>query len=142
MYLRTLLVVTLCIGLNSSLCTGGIFAVTAAVADQIFFSQDESGPMSYGSIGILSCKSNTREKSGVVSVDFGGCKNASTCFTQANSILEDRLIPFFAFVSDSIALHSISFEVNRTEPRRTLLARAGPLYEQSTSQVHSLLKLE
>ena len=142
MYLRTLLVAALCIGLNSSLCTGGLFAVTAAATDQLAYSEDASGPMSYGSIGYLSCKSSTRNSSDLGSLDLGGCKNAKSCFTQATSILGERLVPVLLSVSDVIPLDPLHLVSDKSPPDKVLLARAGPLYEYSKSQAHSLLKLE
>lgn len=141
MYLRTLLVAVLCIGLNSSLCTGGIFAVSAAVADQLAYTEDTSGPMSYGSIGYLSCKTSTRTENEVGSMDIGGCQNSSSCFTQANSILEDRDISLRISDIDSAPVFDVA-TAEYEAPERYLLARAGPLYEYSVSQTHILLKLE
>lgn len=142
MYFRTLLVAALCIGLNSSLCTGGIFAVGAAVANQIAFSDQEIGPMSYGSIGNLSCKSNKRTGNEMGSVDIGGCKNATTCFTQAHSILEDRIIPFFVSFVESIPHELFIVSIDTDPPGSYTIARVGPLYEAAKSQTHTLLKLE
>ena len=141
MYLRTRLITALCIGLNSSLCTGGIFAVGAAAANQFAYSQDSSGPMSYGSIGYLSCKSSQRTNEAVGTIDLG-CKNATPCFTQANSILEERLTPLLVSFVDSIPIFFDFYDVGYKEPNLSLLARVGPLYEDSSVLVHSLLKLE
>jgi len=142
MYFRTLLVAALCIGLNSSLCTGGIFAVGAAVANQIAFTETSSGPMSYGSIGYLSCKSSKRSEDTVGSVEIGGCKNSTTCFTQAHSILEDRIIPIFVSFVESIPHELFVASIDTDPPDSYAIARVGPLYEAAKSQTHTLLKLE
>lgn len=141
MHLRTLLIAALCIGLNSSLCTGGIFAVGAAISNQLAFTED-SGLMSYGSIGILSCKNNKRSGQEMGSVEMGGCKNASACFTQATSILEERITAALFAFTEYIPMDFFVFPVERNPPNSILLARAGPLYEHSISTAHSLEKLE
>lgn len=141
MHIRTLLVATLCIGLNSSLCTGGIFAVGAALSDQLAYA-DNSAPMSYGSIGILSCKNNQRSGDEMGSIDLGGCKNASTCFTQATSILEERVTPILIAFAEYIPFDLFECTIDRNPSDSILLARAGPLYEHSISTAHSLEKLE
>lgn len=142
MYFRTLLIAALCIGLNSSLCTGGIFSVGAAVANQIAYSDHDTGQMSYGSIENLSCKSSKRAGNEMESVDIGGCKNATTCFTQAHSILEDRVIPIFVSFVESIPHELFVVSIDTDPPKSFAIARVGPLYEAAKSQTHTLLKLE
>jgi hypothetical protein len=142
MHLRTLLVTALCIGLNSSFCTGGIFSVGAAVTNHMAYADEVSEPMSYGSIGYLSCKTNERGSDEVGSLDLGGCKNASTCFTQANSIVEDRIIPLLVSLVDRLPTERTSYANEHIGQEHYILARAGPLYEESISQTHSLLKRE
>jgi hypothetical protein len=124
------------------LCTGGIFAVSAALANQLAFTDDTTGPMSYGSIGYLSCKTSARTRDSVGSVDIGGCKDASTCFTQAHSILEDRIISPVVSAFDYIPLVFDTTVAEYESPSHYLLARAGPLHENSIPLAHSLLKLE
>lgn len=143
MTLRSLIITTICIGLNSSLCTGGIFSVSSALANQLALQEDASEPMSYSSMEYLTCKSSTHVTDSIGILDLGGCKNSSTCFTQATSILEERNTPSLVAADSSIPLQTGDLYLYADHHERPLpIARAGPLYEYSILQAHTLLKRE
>lgn len=145
MRVRSLLTVLLAIGMHVSLCTGGVFALGTSVADYLAYNQEEvTGPMSYGSIGYLSCETNARSSEEVGSVHIGGCGESSTCFSQASSILEERSYPYVFSVSEHTAPIAVNQPSIPNTPRasRFVLARAGPLHETAPFAAHTLLKLE
>lgn len=80
MFARFLAVTLGCL-MHFSLCTGGSFAVFSAGIDA--FAQSQSSiavaPMSYGSIGYLSCASNKRASDQVASGHVPGCTDSATC---------------------------------------------------------------
>lgn len=142
---RTLLTVFIAIGLHVSLCTGGIFALATSVSDYVAYSSsDDSGPMSYGAIGYLSCESG-KKSDDRIGVHIGGCDQRDTCLSQAGSILEERSL--FESISSTLALLPVGTTsvLSQNEPEvlhRYTLARAGPLYEQAPYFAHSLIKIE
>lgn len=144
MSLRKVLVLSLCIGLQSSLCTGGVISVTAAVSEHFAYMQTDEAPMSYASVGYLSCKSSKRSESSVTSHHIGGgCENADTCFSQANSLLQDRSVSSILTAADaSVATHHSSIPDTTRGYASFVIARAGPLYEDAHTQHHILLKTE
>lgn len=140
---RTLLVITLCLGLQTSLCTGGAIAFLSGISESLAYTTDDSGPMSYGSIGYLSCENNTSDSNEVGAVGSEGCGDASHCLLQAFHYAQQQSILIFSSFTTALLpdKQEIVFHTGYTLESYKL-ARAGPLYEQSTSLTHSLLKRE
>ena len=126
--------------MHSSVCTGGLFAITAAIADQAAYQSNETGPMSYGAIGYLSCKSTT--STDVRSTQEPGCENATACISRVSAAVKNTLFTHLAVFAD-IETSQFSLEIPTPYFSSTKqLARAGPLYEQAILHARSLEKLE
>jgi|APSaa5957512535_1039671.scaffolds.fasta_scaffold10618_5 hypothetical protein len=138
---RSLLALVLCLGLQTSLCTGGALSFVSGVSDYFAYQADEAGLMSYGAIGYLSCENNESD-SGVGSVNTG-CGDASDCLLQAFNYAQDQTV----FLLSSVDLSELSFLFTPlVEDRITItprqIARSGPLYEDASNLSHTLLKRE
>lgn len=141
MTLRTILSACIAIGMHSSVCTGGFFAITAAIADQAAYSQSTDGPMSYGAIGYLSCKS-TAKSTDVRSAQEPGCEDAKTCISRVSATLKNSLfIPVDALVYVVLPTE-VAYETPEYFVPKNALARAGPLFEDSITFAKHTEKLE
>ena len=142
MKIRTLLALILCLGLQTSLCTGGALAAVSGVSDLFTYAAtDEVGPMSYGSIGYLSCKNNA------VSEDLAtvnsGCGDASDCLLQALDFAGDQALLSLESLVNYAFKDITASRTQRVDYRKPqMLARAGPLHEYADTLSHSLLKRE
>ncbi len=125
--------------MNVSLCTGGAFTIASDIALQSL-ATSESGPMSYGSIGYLSCKSTSRDDK-TVSAESGQCDDASACLSELNATTRQRLSKMIKTDVDSTypslaSVHSIATEHSYE------VAFVGPLYPHPEINAHILLKRE
>ena len=140
---RILLSALVAIGMHSSLCTGGLFAVTAAIAHDAAYKVGDAGPMSYGAIGYLSCKSTERTNEEVSTSADVGCSDASTCISRVSADMKTKLQVFSAPSLDLVTQPPAQPIVVAVATDTTkLLARDGPLYELGPQLVHSLQKRE
>ncbi len=144
MIIQKLLVVALLAGMNASLCTGGLISVTAAAAEYLSHeSAEHEWPMSYASTGYLTCKMNGKKNDEVGSFSRNGCSNPKACISRTVGSLHDRILPIVTgfipiIVQPFYSLYSLE-TIRHTD---TMLARAGPLYEQSAVAHHILTKKE
>lgn len=142
--IRGFFIAVLAVSMHITLCTGGIVALATDAADAIAYRNADNAPMSYGSIGYLTCEISKHKDGTVGSVHSGGCSDARSCFSQAGSILLDRSIPLITTAMDALSVPIISEQpVSITDLRPSYsLARAGPLYTEAESLSHILLKRE
>lgn len=140
MQLRSLLALALCLGLQTSLCTGGALATISGVSDFFAYQSLDNAPMSYGAIGYLSCENNSHGDN-VGSVE-AGCGDASDCLLQAFSYSHDQsflsIYSFFEHIPLVIPTYASLAYVDV----KTRIARNGPIYEQPRLLAHTLLKRE
>ncbi len=142
MSLRAFLTACIAIGMHSSVCTGGVFAITAAIADQAAYQTDETGPMSYGAIGYLSCKSTTKAKTVEATNQEPGCGDATTCLTRVSAHVKSSLfVPLGVVDSGPSFIEEVQYTVAYSDIA-TALARDGPLYEHSLYVAKHTEKLE
>jgi hypothetical protein len=141
MKFRPLIALVLCLGLQTSLCTGGALSVASGVSDFFAYQSDDAGLMSYGAIGYLTCENN--ESDSEVGSVTSGCGDASDCLLQAFQYAESQSL----LLISSIDLHLLSLGIfdkintpNIYTPKQ--LARSGPLYEDASILSHTLLKRE
>lgn len=139
--LRTLLVIAVLCGMNTSLCTGGALTIASELS-HITQSSTQQGPMSYGSIGYLSCASSPSAEDSDISASEKRCEDASTCLSQLEITQADRSILSFVSTCTDVALHPVSFSQHTSLEQPIVLARAGPLHEQAKNTAHILLKRE
>jgi hypothetical protein len=141
MTFRPLLALVLCLGLQTSLCTGGALSVVSGVSDFFAYQADDLTLMSYGAIGYLTCENNKSDTE--VGSVTSNCGDASNCLLQAFQYAESQSL----LAISSIDLHLLAlrtFDTIHTPSVYTpkLLARSGPLYESAVSDSHTLLKRE
>ena len=140
--MRALLTLLIAVGLHTNICTGGVFALTTDLTTQILYAGQEVAPMSYGSIGILSCKHSVREEEDIGMLDVTDCGGTEECIQQLSSLTPDELtIEDTSHSTPDLAIDQ--FHVQPATPEESLiLARAGPLHEYAPSLAHSLIKRE
>lgn len=140
--MRAFLTLILSIGVLTNVCTGGVFALVTSAADHVAFVQDDIGPMSYGSIGVLSCKKSEDSHAEFGSVDVGGCGDSEECITQLGALTHDELT-ITVGVEDDVSPQEHLLSFFEVDPAPSMvLARAGPLYEEAICLSHCLLKRE
>ncbi|MDP7477108.1 MAG: hypothetical protein QF442_01535 [Candidatus Peribacteraceae bacterium] len=141
--MRVIVALLIAVGLNTSLCTGGILSVSTNLAQQLSYSSEQTGPMSYGSIGILSCKRSERNSTEVGSVDDGHCEDADTCLSQSHSRIREK-IAFTLNTTEILPsiLSEISFESWGDVASLLRPPRTEPLFHDAVFLAHSLIKLE
>ena len=141
--MRALLTLLLSIGLLTNICTGGVFALLSDASLQIVYTEESSWPMSYGSIGILTCENSERAEEDEVDIlDVRGCGDVEECILQLSLLTHDELVESAAS-NDDYATTVLSYQhhdIPATKP--TMLARAGPLYPEAPSLARSLVKRE
>lgn len=141
MSLRALLTLCLTIGMHSSLCTGGLFAVIGAVSQEVAYQTEAVAPMSYGAIDYLSCKTS-KSSHEVSQTGEGGCSDAEVCLSRVSSRIKNQL---FNVSAVSVELLTSFYEMPTPisyHMQPMVLARAGPLYESAADLPTSLLKRE
>lgn len=121
--------------MHSSLCTGGLLAITAALSHDLALPTSSDGPMSYGAIGYLSCKTSTGERTSTVSTrDTHGCQDAKACLSRVSSFLKEKSYVYTSPVAVIPSLLGISRPAPPTVPSASAIkvARAGPLQTTTT----------
>lgn len=140
MRLRPLIALVLCLGLQTSLCTGGALATVSGVSDFFAYQSTDSAPMSYGAIGYLSCENNAQgDKVGSVE---SGCGDASDCLLQAFSYSRDQSLLSVQSFSNHIALVIPTYVAQLQTSVSARIQRRGPIYEKPRLLAHTLLKRE
>jgi hypothetical protein len=141
MTFRPLLALVLCLGLQTSLCTGGALSMVSGVSDFFAYQADDSRLMSYGAIGFLTCENN--ESDSEVGSVTSNCGDASDCLLQAFQYAESQSL----LAISSFDLHVLSLRIfdnvqipSNYTPKQ--IARSGPLYEDASNLSHTLLKRE
>lgn len=141
-YARTIIAIVLCLGLQTSLCTGGTLAFFNDATQQLTYTSDDSIPMSYASIGYLTCKDNSPSPKEVTPKN-SGCGDASDCLLQAFQFSKHQAFASITFSSKFITPLFEEFIYDKPKANHTIqLARAGPLYVQALDAPHILLKRE
>lgn len=141
MFVRQLLTLFVVLGMHTSLCSGGVFALATSTVDSIVYAPEAVAPMSYGSIGYLSCKtSETDDELGML--DMGSCGSADECITQLSSRTHDLLSVSYSGRPHVAVPLVVSLTAETDLLPSAVLARAGPLYEDAHSFTKSLIKLE
>lgn len=139
---RIILSVVLCLGLQTSLCTGGSLAFFNGASQQLALASDDSVPMSYASFGYLTCKDNSSSSKSVTTPD-SGCGDASDCLIQAFQFSAHQALISLSPISE-ISLPLLVIHSDHTPPMQhgMQLARAGPLYPQAKEYSHIVFKRE
>lgn len=135
MFVR-ILAVTIGILMHFSLCTGGSFAVLSAGVNAFAARQSHqrvaSGPMSYGSIGYLSCAASKRAANHLASAHAPGCTDANACLTREFARKRDLLVvsilalPAVLPVAGSIDIDLVPYSISYSPPPKTIIALAYP----------------
>jgi|GEM_PF-991542 len=141
-YARTIIAIVLCLGLQTSLCTGGALAFLNGATQQLSFTSSDGIAMSYASIGYLTCKDNTLSPKEITPKD-SGCGDASDCLVQAFQFSKHQAFASIAFGHKLITPLFTGFTFDPPIRKPVFqLARAGPLYVQAKDAPHFLLKRE
>ena len=135
MHLKIFLSIALALALNVSVCS------VAAAQQFLLLPVDSDGPMSYGSIGYLSCLSNDRTENDTSAVSTGSCNDAEACLSQSPSFV-DAADTSSASVEIHPAMENQYAYAYVSDDTFVPTARDGPLFPQSTMLAHSLIKLE
>lgn len=101
-------VLTLCltIGVNTSLCTGGLFAFIADSVQAMTVHADDT--MTPAGVGYLSCEDLESSSDSTVSSTSHGCKDAKACVAEATAEAVAKLHVSFHTVATAFAPSHVS----------------------------------
>ena len=141
--MRVVLVLAVAFSLQTSVCTGGPFALLKSAGEWMTtpataYSNDT--PMSFGSVGYLSCKDNSRAGAGVSNADTAGCQNGGACLSTVPSSLREQADTAIA----SVPVAMITPLAQLTQPSHMVAYEytSDALPYPARSIAHTLLKRE
>ena len=149
MYFRTVVSVFLTAAINLSLCTGGVLSSATVFAAELpqyeeqVSAYSESIPMTFALLQYMSCSVNENGTTVTETHTSTGCADRETCIQQTHEELTQRTVQDSgSVISSECIIHSQTEILNEHSEEVVFQTRDGPLYEQSSDLVHSILKRE
>ena len=141
MQFRRLISVALVLGFHFSVCTGGFLSTATVFAADLTVS-DEGGFLP----DIHLCQSATPDVDTSIASDVPDpvdCEGEEQCFQNAFRLHTDKAVVIYSVSDELVASYEIQLIPEDVYVNaRSVIVRDGPIYEQSRTIAHVLVKLE